>query len=108
MDQLDLNDMRAVLGAIHNQGKDLVEKVDDIGAQTAATAALCRRLDHAVADFEAIVGAIPDGFRKLSSDPMLGPFIGPQLEEMASDLDAELAARRAIRSTPPAVESAPE
>lgn len=107
MDQLDLNDIRAALGAVHNMCKDLVEKVDALGERMddiGAVAARTVRVDQAVADVEDMVMTLPSALRKLANDPMVAPFGGHALSEMADDIEAGMQARRAARSAPPAIE----
>lgn len=107
MEQLDLNDIRAALGAVHNMCKGLVEKVNQLGERmddVGAIAARTVRVDQAVADVEDMLASIAPALRKIADDPMVGPFAGPSLKEMADDIESGLAGRRAARANPPAIE----
>jgi hypothetical protein len=100
MDQLDLNDVRAAIGAIHNNVKALNEKMDDVGA----LAARCVRLEEFLEDAEGLLAELPRNLRSIAADPMLAAILGGPLGEFADDIERNLVERKARRAAPPPIE----
>lgn len=128
MSQIDINDVRAAVGALTHATRDwdeqltalresqeetqraMAEHLDvlrDIRESLhdlTAVAARSARLELLVDDAEAIVNGLPDLLRKASGDPTIGMLVGPALEDLAGDLEEALRVHRARRAGPPVIE----
>jgi hypothetical protein len=107
-EQLDLNDIRAALGAIVNNTRDLnerlesvAERLDDLGVFLARSAEFSEFLN----DVEGFIrSSLPAQLRKVGEDPMIGMFAGPHAGALADQLEAFFAERAQRRASPPAIE----
>lgn len=105
----DDNDIRIVLGAVHNSVRSLAAdvdrlraQVDDIGAMAVRSVRLAEVVDAA----ESLMDDLPDLVRKLADDPALGMMCGPTIHSLAADVERSIAERKARRAGPPAIEKA--
>lgn len=90
---IDLNDVRAALGALTTRCRNIDERLTEVAGNVERLAFLAQVLEEirTVLDTD-----LPQALDKLVNDPILGAFIGPYAQQVKETLAGGLARARAL------------